>query len=144
MAVTDLVRNDAGRVVGVTVRDDAAATWTERAEIVVGADGRGSVVAERVAAPVIATGRHAGQYAYGYWPAAARRLPLVLRPGVSGGVIPTNDGLACVFVGGPPGAFADGDPARRRRIAAWPVGSVARSPISSPALRRVGCGASRG
>ena len=69
-AVTDLARDGAGRVVGVVLRDRGGASWTERARLVVGADGRGSVVAGRVAAPTIAAGAHAASYFYGYWPAA--------------------------------------------------------------------------
>ena len=79
-AVTDLARDGAGRVIGVVLRDRGGATRTEKARLVIGADGRDSVVAARVAAPTIAAGAHTAAYAYGYWPAAGpRRLPLVLR-----------------------------------------------------------------
>ena len=83
------------------------ATWTERARLVVGADGRDSLVAARVAAPTIAAGAHAAAYAYGYWPAAdLDGYHWHYGDGLSAGVIPTNDGLACVFVGGPPAVLA--------------------------------------
>jgi 2-polyprenyl-6-methoxyphenol hydroxylase-like FAD-dependent oxidoreductase len=100
--VTDLTRDGAGRVVGVVLRDHGGATWCEPARLVVGADGRGSVVADRVAAPTIAAGAYAASYAYGYWPAGdLDGYHWYYGEGLSAGAIPTNDGLACVFVGGP-------------------------------------------
>ena len=41
-AMTDLVRNRTGRVFGVVLRDHDGGTWTEHAELVIGADGRDS------------------------------------------------------------------------------------------------------
>ena len=75
-------------------------TRVERAGLVVGADGRESVVAAEVRAPIEVSGRHAGAYFYGYWAG----LPTdgyewFYRPGVTAGAIPTNSGLTCVFVG---------------------------------------------
>ncbi|GAA1643284.1 NAD(P)/FAD-dependent oxidoreductase [Kribbella alba] len=124
-AVTDLARDDTGRVVGAILRDHGGATWTERARLVVGADGRGSVVAGRVDAPTIAAGAHAAAYAYGYWPAAdLDGYHWYYGDALSGGAIPTNDGLACVFVGGPPAVLAKA--ARDRRPAAAHRGLLAR------------------
>jgi 2-polyprenyl-6-methoxyphenol hydroxylase-like FAD-dependent oxidoreductase len=51
LAMTDVARDRAGRVVGAVVRDHLGATWTERAGLVVGADGRSSLVATQVGAP---------------------------------------------------------------------------------------------
>ena len=113
-AAVDLARDAAGRVTGVVLRDHGGATWCERARLVVGADGRGSVVAARAAAPTIAAGAHAPAYAYGYWPAAdLDGYHWYYGDGMSAGAIPTNDGLACVFVGGP--AAVVGAPSRHRR-----------------------------
>ena len=107
LVVIDLARDGAGRVAGVVLRDHGGATWTERARLVVGADGRGSLVADRVAAPTVAAGAHAGTYAYGYWPAAdLDGYHWYYGDALSAGVIPTDDGLACVFVGGPPALLA--------------------------------------
>ena len=107
LAATDLARDGAGRVVGVVLRDHGGATWTERARLVVGADGRGSLVAARVAAPTIVAGAHTAAYAYGYWPAAdLDGYHWHYGDALSAGAIPTNDGLACVFVGGPPAVLA--------------------------------------
>ncbi len=125
LAVTDLVRDDAGRVVGVVLRDEDGATRTERTRLVVGADGRGSLVADRVAAPTIASGAHVAAYAYGYWPVAdLDGYHWHYGDRLSAGVIPTNDGLACVFVGGPPPVLAAA--MLHRRPAAAERGLLAR------------------
>jgi 2-polyprenyl-6-methoxyphenol hydroxylase-like FAD-dependent oxidoreductase len=74
---------------------------------VVGADGRNSLVAARVAAPTITAGTHEAAYTYGYWPAEGLDgYHWYYGDGLSAGVIPTNDGHACVFVAGPPGVLA--------------------------------------
>ena len=107
LAMTDVARDRAGRVVGVVVRDHLGATWTERAGLVVGADGRGSLVARQVGAPTVVAGGHAAAYVYGYWPAAdLDGYHWYYGDGLSAGVIPTNDGLACVFAAGPAAVLA--------------------------------------
>ena len=106
-AVIDLARDGAGRVIGVVLRDRGGTIRTERARLVVGADGRSSLVAARVAAPSIATGAHAPAYAYGYWPAPdLDGYHWYYGDRLSVGAIPTNDELACVFVGAPPAVLA--------------------------------------
>jgi 2-polyprenyl-6-methoxyphenol hydroxylase-like FAD-dependent oxidoreductase len=125
VTVTDLCRDGTGRVVGVVLRDRDAATWTECAPLVVGADGRDSLVAARVVAPTIVSGAHAAAYAYGYWPAAdLDGYHWHYGDGLSAGAIPTNDGLACVFVGGPPAVLATA--MRQRPPAAAQRGLLAR------------------
>ena len=112
--VIDLACDAAGRVTGVVLRDHGGTTWCEKARLVVGADGRGSVVAARVAAPTVAAGAHSAAYAYGYWPAGdLDGYHWYYGDGLSAGAIPTNDGLACVFVGGPVATV--GAPTRHRR-----------------------------
>ena len=107
LAVTDLARDGAGRVIGVVLRDQCGATWTEHAPLVIGADGRDSLVAARVAAPTVVAGAHGAAYVYGYWPAAdLDGYHWYYGDGLSAGAIPTNDGLACVFAGGPPAVLA--------------------------------------
>ena len=107
LAMTDVARDRAGRVVGVVVRDHLGATWTERAGLVVGADGRSSLVARQVGAPTVVAGSHAAAYVYGYWPAAdLDGYHWYYGDGLSAGVIPTNDGLACVFAAGPAAVLA--------------------------------------
>jgi 2-polyprenyl-6-methoxyphenol hydroxylase-like FAD-dependent oxidoreductase len=72
------------------------------------------VVAARAAAPTIAAGANAGAYAYGYWPASdLDGYHWYYGDALSAGAIPTNDGLACVFVGGPPDVLAEAAGDRR-------------------------------
>ena len=107
LAMTDMARDRAGRVVGAVVRDHLGATWTERAGLVVGADGRSSLVATQVGAPTVVASGHAAAYVYGYWPAAdLDGYHWYYGDGLSAGVIPTNDGLACVFAAGPAAVLA--------------------------------------
>ena len=107
LAMTDVARDHTGRVVGVVVRNHLGGTWTERAGLVVGADGRSSLVARQVAAPTVVRSSHAAAYVYGYWPVAdLDGYHWYYGDGLSAGVIPTNDGLACVFAAGPAAVLA--------------------------------------
>jgi 2-polyprenyl-6-methoxyphenol hydroxylase-like FAD-dependent oxidoreductase len=98
-AVSGLLRADDGRVTGVVVEG----AREERAPLVIGADGRNSVVADAVGAPVRHVAGSATDWLYGYW----ADLPVdgytwYYRPGVTLGAIPTNDGLTCVLAGSRP------------------------------------------
>ncbi len=99
--VVELLRDRDGKTSGVVVQDRRGrSTRVERAGLVVGADGRESVVAAEVRAPIEVSGRHAGAYFYGYWAG----LPTdgyewFYSPQVTAGLIPTNSGLTCLFVG---------------------------------------------
>ena len=69
------------------------------ADIVIGADGVRSLIAERVDAAPVVEGRHATGVLYSYW----QDCPVDgfywrFGAGVSLGAIPTNDGATCVFV----------------------------------------------
>lgn len=91
-----------GRVVGVVTRsgEPIAARFT------VGADGRRSLVAREVGAAVLHQGCHAAAALYGYWDGVdAQGYEWAYRPGVAAGLIPTNDGLTCVYAGLPPDRF---------------------------------------
>ncbi|MGX7678792.1 FAD-dependent oxidoreductase [Jatrophihabitans sp. DSM 45814] len=103
-SVIGLHRDAAGNVAGVIVKDRRRPTsWVAQAPIVIGADGRNSTVAAHVAAAPVATGRYASSFVYGYWsglPTAGYEW--VYRPRLTAGVIPTNGGLTCVFVGARP------------------------------------------
>ncbi len=117
------------RVTGVVLRDRGGDVWTERAGLVVGADGRNSVVAARAAAPTLVAGRYAAAYAYGYWPAAdLDGYHWYYGDALSAGVIPTNGGLACVFAAGPPAVLA----AAARR--------AGRAAVQRSLLQQVNCG----
>jgi len=129
MAVTRLLTDGAGRVVGVAaspatragaVAERAAAgdarrrggdeagsgqapgprEFLVRAALTIGADGAASTVARAVRAPARRVGPAAGSYLYGYW----RGLPTdgyewFYGPGSSAGLVPTNDELTCLFAG---------------------------------------------
>jgi 2-polyprenyl-6-methoxyphenol hydroxylase-like FAD-dependent oxidoreductase len=104
--VEALTRDDSGAVTGVVIADRGRSSRrTERARLVVGADGRGSLVAAAVGAPRTASGRYAGEYLYGYWAGlGTEAYEWFYAAGHAAGIIPTNHGEACVFVGGPPTA----------------------------------------
>ena len=104
--VTGVLRDDGGRVTGVTGRARGAQSLTVRAALTVGADGLRSTVARLVGARTVHRGRAASALVYGYWPApGADRYDWFYRPGATAGVIPTDDGQACVWVGLPPSRF---------------------------------------
>lgn len=98
--VEDLQKDDAGRVTGVIARDEDGRDQSCRAGIVVGADGIRSVVAQQAGAPVTREATAAGACVYGYFRGlAAEGFEWVYGDRVSAGLIPTNDGEVCVFVG---------------------------------------------
>jgi 2-polyprenyl-6-methoxyphenol hydroxylase-like FAD-dependent oxidoreductase len=102
--VTDLLHDDDGRVSGVALIDQAGRRSFERADLVVGADGRSSLVAERVAASPSYAGRQHAAFAYGYWDDLEPDgyhwyYGRSVLGGLTAGVMPTNDGRSCVFVG---------------------------------------------
>ena len=71
-----------------------------------------------MAAATLARGTRGAAYTYGYWPTKdLDGYHWHYGDGLSAGVIPTNDGLACMFVGGPPGGLPRG-PAVRRPVEA--------------------------
>jgi 2-polyprenyl-6-methoxyphenol hydroxylase-like FAD-dependent oxidoreductase len=104
--VTSLL-TDAGRVRGVEgIGRGTGASFQATATITIGADGRGSMVAETVDAGFLRRGTASGAIIYGYFPGLARdRYHWAYRPGVTAGVVPTGDGLACVWAGTPTARF---------------------------------------
>jgi flavin-dependent dehydrogenase len=97
-----------GRVRGVQATGKGARHRIE-ADVVVGADGLHSRLAERLGAAVAVQGRHASGVLYSYW----EGLPAhdgycwAFGSAVSVGVIPTNDNATCVFVSFPSSRFED-------------------------------------
>jgi 2-polyprenyl-6-methoxyphenol hydroxylase-like FAD-dependent oxidoreductase len=109
VAVTALRGDADGRVGGVVARDGAGRRVDIDAGFVVGADGMRSVIAQHVAAPVERSGTGASAVIYGYWSGLeASGYEWVFRPNASAGVIPTNDGLTCVFVAAKPARVGRG------------------------------------
>lgn len=101
------VLTEGSRVRGVEgVERGTGVRFRALAPLTIGADGRGSTVARAVDAPMRRTGTHAGAIVYGYYPGLPRdRYHWVYRPGHTAGVVPTNDGLACVWAGAPGDRF---------------------------------------
>src|SRR4051812_10947089 len=106
VTVADVVRDDTGRVIGVTGHDDDRDAVTLRGRIVVGADGLGSRIACAVGAPIIDRRHDRGSVRYAYYEdvghhdGVTARTELHLGDGLYGGVFPTHDGLANVWVSG--------------------------------------------
>jgi len=97
----DLLRDEEGTVTGVLAKRRGE-EMTCTARVVIGADGVWSRTADLVAAPPYRShpATNAVTYAYyrgvdvpGFW--------FQFTPGVNAGIIPTNDGMCCVFAGRP-------------------------------------------
>lgn len=122
--VTGVLRSDAGRVIGIEGRDATGAAITERAALTIGADGRRSLIAQAVAAPVTRTAAGAGAVIYGYWQGIdTTGYEWCFNDGTTAGLMPTNDGSACVWVSAPaavllPGMRADREGEVHRVLAA--------------------------
>lgn len=103
-SVTDVARDRDGRVDGVVGRDG----FRLRSGITVGADGIGSTIARAVGAPVTRRSSSASAFVYAYLPGIdADAYEWFYGLGVTGGLIPTNDGLTCAWVGAPSSRFRD-------------------------------------
>lgn len=108
MRLTSLVRSAEGRVTGAVVERTGDAPITIAADLVIGADGVQSTVARLAGADVVEAAQHTAAVVFGYWSGLdVEGYHWYFREGVSGGAIPTNDGLTCVFASMPPGRFHD-------------------------------------
>jgi flavin-dependent dehydrogenase len=104
--VDDVLRNRAGRVVGIEGRDENGEPVAITARVVVGADGMKSRFAQAVGAPTIRTANHNGAVVYGYFAGVEiEGYEWLWGDGRAGGLIPTNDGLVCAFVSTTPERF---------------------------------------
>jgi flavin-dependent dehydrogenase len=138
---------DGGRVHGVEGIERGTGTpFRATAPLTIGADGRNSTVAKAVDAPYRRCGTASGAIIYGYFPRLPRdRYHWAYRPGFTAGVVPTGDGLACVWAGTASARFAqqrsagldatyrsllaEADPELARSIgAAPPVGALRAFP----------------
>jgi flavin-dependent dehydrogenase len=112
--VDGLLRNAMGRVTGITAHGEGMPQRLAHAPIVIGADGAGSTIARLVGATNSYRRTDASAFIYGYFAGLEADDPegnhydWYFRPGATAGVIPTNGGLANVFVGMPPARFAEG------------------------------------
>jgi len=106
--VTRLCRDETGRVTGVLARVRGGDVVTFRAPLTVGADGLRSTVARLAGAPMVRQGGAASAIVYGYWPSPpTAHYDWFYRPGMSAGIIPTNDGQVCIWAGLPADRFED-------------------------------------
>jgi flavin-dependent dehydrogenase len=100
---TALLRAGDGRACGVRTEDRSGRATVVRAALTVGADGIRSTVAGQAAAPVLRQGRSASAMLYRYYAGIdTTRYEWAYGTGVGAGLLPTNDGLTCVFVGTTP------------------------------------------
>ncbi|HEY7188213.1 MAG TPA: NAD(P)/FAD-dependent oxidoreductase [Vicinamibacterales bacterium] len=103
--VDDVILDDRGRVRGITAIVGGVRHRIE-ADIVVGADGLHSTIAQRVGAANTVEGRHATGVLYSYWEnLSVDGYYWRFRPNGSIGAIPTNDGATCVFASIPSERF---------------------------------------
>jgi flavin-dependent dehydrogenase len=98
----DEVLIEDGRVTGLRGHTAGGAAVTERARVVVGADGRHSLVAKAVQAPQYQVRPTIAAGYYAYWSGLpAEGFQGYIRPPRAIGVAPTNDGLTMVTVNWP-------------------------------------------
>ena len=106
VGVTGLTRDSTGRVTGIEGRDESGRRFEARSRLTVGADGVRSLVARKAGARRYRIGRGSSALVYGYWSdIGIDGYEWFFRPGISGGLIPTNDGEICVWVGAPSRRF---------------------------------------
>lgn len=106
IAVDELRKSDEGRVIGVAGRDSLGDEISLRADLVIGADGIRSVVAAQTAAPLIREARAGGATVFAYFEGIETEgYEWVYGDRIASGLIPTNDGQVCVFVGGAASRF---------------------------------------
>jgi 2-polyprenyl-6-methoxyphenol hydroxylase-like FAD-dependent oxidoreductase len=97
--VVDLLRAPDNRINGIVVKSPGGRVVRINADTVIGADGVRSTIARLVDSKPYRLGRHASGTIFAYWSGLeVSGYHWYYRPGVSAGVIPTNDGLSCVFV----------------------------------------------
>jgi 2-polyprenyl-6-methoxyphenol hydroxylase-like FAD-dependent oxidoreductase len=100
--VVDEVLVDDGAVVGIRGHSDGGVAVSERARIVIGADGRYSRVAKAVGATQYNEKPLLNWPYYTYWSGLpVDGFEVFVRPDRGGGAIPTNDGLTLLIVGWP-------------------------------------------
>jgi flavin-dependent dehydrogenase len=104
--LSELLFSPDGRAIGVSLKDTGGSSMTVRADIVIGADGRQSTVAQLVKAKTNVEGSNASGLVFGYF----ENLPhdgfhWYFAKNAAAGVIPTNAGT-CVFAAVPAPRFS--------------------------------------
>src|SRR5262249_28188070 len=106
-AVQELMSSD-GRISGIRAQSSSGSVHTETARIVIGADGRHSVVARQVRARDYEVKPALACWYYSYWSGVPADIAEYYpRAGRTFGIIPTNDGRVCVPVGLTHAEFAE-------------------------------------
>ena len=101
------VRWSEGRACGVDIKPASGAAGHLDARLVVGADGRHSLIAAQVGAQAYTNEPPLTFVYYSYWSGVPTQSPIYhMRPGRLILRWPTNDGLTCVYVGGRHSEFA--------------------------------------
>ena len=96
-----------GRVTGVTLKHPGGDLVAVGSDVVIGADGRQSLVARLVGARPYVEGTGSSGYVYGYFADMADDgYHWYFEKQAAAGAIPTNDNRHCVFVGVPRERFA--------------------------------------
>lgn len=104
--LADLLRAPDGRVNGVVIEDRDRALHEVRADLVIGADGLRSTVAQRVGAEAYRQGQYASGVVYAFWNGIANTgNRWYYRRGRAAGAIPTHAGDTCVFIAVPSPRF---------------------------------------
>jgi flavin-dependent dehydrogenase len=107
-AVSGVIRTPQGRICGIVAGRTGEVPMTVTADLVIGADGRHSVVARDVAASLRWVGQHQTATLYAYWEGlSGQGYEWHFRPGLASGVIPTDGGLSCVFASLPAARFGE-------------------------------------
>lgn len=119
------VEVDEGRVVGIRGLDAHRRDRVVTAELVVGADGKRSRIAESVGAPILRSAPVLGFSTYSYWAGDAEsRARLFHLPGRAVAIFPTDEGRTVIFTSAPqaalPGARSDPTGFVRSTLAAAP------------------------
>ena len=98
---------DGSRVIGAGLKDASGKLTSVRSDIVIGADGKQSAVAKLTNAAPYVEGTSASGCVFGYFENMQDDgVHWFFEKGVAAGVIPTNHGQHCVFVGVPRDRFA--------------------------------------
>ena len=104
---TGLRRQNDGRVSGIEIAG-ARGTKTITARYVIGADGINSRIATLIEAPAYLSHQPLNTVHYAYFSGVeSPGFWFQFTPGVNAGLIPTNDGRTCVFVGRPKCLYQD-------------------------------------
>jgi 2-polyprenyl-6-methoxyphenol hydroxylase-like FAD-dependent oxidoreductase len=97
---------DGEQVTGIRGRSQSGVVVTERARIVVGADGRNSTVARAVKAPEYHVSAPLVPACYSYWSGVpCTEFEQYFRVGWGMAALPTNDGLTCIVAGWDPKTY---------------------------------------